>query len=178
MKRLANLGLVVLVVAACGGGSATPSLPPLLTPMPPATSPLATVTLAATSATSSGPGSTQADQYTAIASKGNAKVDQCTTDMDAAGSDLAKAKVAATECVDAYNQFGADLGAIQWGSVQPQVDDVIKAMGKVQVIFSGMAKAPDVTSFIVASDQLTTAEGDLLGVVNVLRSALGLPPSP
>ena len=97
--------------------------------------------------------------------------------MKAAGNDLDKAKAAAAECLDAYDQFGAKLGAIRWGQVQPQMDDVIKGLGTLQVLLSDMANASDVASFVAAENQVTAAAGTLHGAVNVLRSALGLPPS-
>ena len=117
-----------------------------------------------------------ADHYSGIAAKANDKLSQCNQDLTAAGNDLAKAKVAAAACLDAINQFEADLGVIEWGAMQPQIDDVLKALGKVQVLYSDMAQASDAASYIPAAKQMAAAQSDLHGAVNVLRSALGLPP--
>jgi hypothetical protein len=177
MKRLAILATVALAVAACGGAASTATLPALITPTAP-TAPAATI-----QATPAGPGASPtvaasaADQYTAIANKGNAALAKCGADLTAAGNDLAKAKVAAGECLAAVNQYETDLGALRWGSVQPQVDDVVKALGTVQVLWGQMANASDAASFTAAVNQMATADGALTGAVNVLRSALGLPPS-
>jgi hypothetical protein len=99
------------------------------------------------------------------------------TVLTAAGNDLTKAKAAVAECLTAENQYEASLGASQWGSVQPQVDDVIKAMGSEQVVLTELSTAATAADFTADAPQLTTAEGNLQGAVNVLRSALGLPPA-
>lgn len=170
MKRMA-LGLVALLVVGCSAGGGL-SAPPVGTPGAPMTG-----APASAAASPSDPIPALAAAYMAIADKANAKLDQCGKDMTAAGSDLTKAKVAAQECLDAENLFGTDLGARRWGPVQAQIDDVIKSLGKEQVLLGQMAGASDVASFMAADSQLAAAGGDVVGAVNVLRSALGLPPS-
>ena len=172
MKRLAILATIVLAVSACGGVASSASAPAVSSPT------------AAIQATPTGPGASPtiamslfADQYTAIASESNAALTKCSADLTAAGNDLAKAKVAAGECLSAVSQYEADLGASQWGPVQPQVDDVVKALGTAQVLWGQMANASDAASYTAAANQMTAADGALTAAVNVLRSALGLPPS-
>lgn len=164
MKRL------VLVLALAVAGCSSPAVGTVVHDAWPSSAVTPTVTAVPRSSDLGG-------LYTTIADKSNAKLDQCGKDMTAAGSDLAKAKVAAQECLDAENQYGADLGASRWGPVQAQIDDVIKSLGKVQILLGQMVGASDVTMFMSADNQLAAAEGDVHGAVNVLRSTLGLPPS-
>lgn len=166
-KRIAFALAVMLSVGACSAQTVATAVPAGAAAtgasMIPAASP--TVSLSAL-----------ADSYLAIANKGNAGLTQCSNDVTAAGSDLAKLKVAAGECLAAENGFETDLGAARWGPVQPQVDDVIKASAKQQALWGQMANATSLTDYVAAS-QSVAAGSDLTGAVNVLRSALGLPPS-
>ena len=157
---------ITIALAISGCGAATTSPAPVATQAP---------SMATVAATSNLPA--LAAQYTAIADAANTKLDQCRKDLTAAGNDLTKAKAAVAECLSAENQYETSLGAAKWGSVQSQVNNVIKALGGEQVVFKQMASANSTTAFISASNQLAAAAGTLLGAVNVLRSALGLPPS-
>jgi hypothetical protein len=118
-----------------------------------------------------------ASVYTALSEKSNAAVDQCNKDRIAAGSSsLTKAKAAAAECLATYIGYVADLKAIDWGPVQPQADDVIAAMNKVDSLMEQMINASNASIFRAAYNQLPSAAAALLATASVLRAALGLSP--
>ena len=174
--RLAILASTLLILGGCGNSAATPTAPAATTQQP---APVATAALAASPSPAASPStglSTLASAYSELAAKGNAAIVQCDKDRTAAAGNLTKAKAVAQECLTDYIGYVADLKAIDWGPVQPQADDVIAAMNKIDVLMTSMANANTDAAFMTAYDQLTPAAGDLLTAANALRAALGLPP--
>jgi len=53
------------------------------------------------------------------------------------------------------------------------VDDVVKALGKVQVLWGQMANATSLSDLLGTEAQYAASLGDVIRAINVLRSALG-----
>jgi hypothetical protein len=150
LRGLLFLALAVgLVVTACGGsGGATPTAPDI---------------------------KTLASQYSTISEAGNAAITQCNKAKTAASGDLAKSKLAAQVCLTGYSVYRNAMKDINWGGAQPQADQVIAVMDKIDALITQMVNANDLASFRTASDQLPSAAISLLTAANTLRTALGLP---
>jgi hypothetical protein len=173
-KRLAILALAVLVLGGCGGSSTTPTGSGGTTQRP---SGVATPSSAPTASPTANLAAL-ASQYTSIASQGNDALVQCNKDKTAAvGGSLTKLQAAAQECLNAYTPYIAAFEAVNWGPAQPQADKVIAAINKILTLTEQMVNATDETTFTAAYDQLASAATDLRTAANVLRAALGLPPS-
>lgn len=149
LRGLVLLALVVgLVVVACGGSGATPTAADI---------------------------KTLASQYSTISATGNAAITQCNKAKTAASGDLTKSKLAAQVCLTGYSVYRNAMKDINWGGAQPQADQVIAIMDKVDALITQMVNANDLASFRAASDQLPAAAVSLLTAANTLRTALGLP---
>jgi hypothetical protein len=118
-----------------------------------------------------------ATQYGAISDKGSAALTQCEKDKAAANGVLAKGKIAAKDCLAAYDQVVAEMKAVNWGPAQSQADAVETVMDKIDAIVAKMVNASDGSAFLAAYAQLTPAATELLTSANALRAAIGLPPA-
>jgi len=176
-KRLAILAVTVLVLGSCGGSATTPTASAATTQQPSVVATPAPTPSPSPTASQSSDLARLASQYSEISDEGNVAIVQCNKDKAAAvGGSLAKSKAAAQECLTSYIGYVADLNAINWGPVQPEANNVIDAMNKIDVLMEQMANATSAATFRAAYDQLASAEVGLLVAANILRAALGLPP--
>jgi hypothetical protein len=67
------------------------------------------------------------------------------------------------------------LAAVNWGPVQPKVDDLISADAKVKLVLTEMEGEASIAGMASYNGALQTASGDSVGAIAVLRAALGLP---
>lgn len=173
MRRLL---LIALVVAGCSSASATVAPSTASTAVPPAASQSSTTaapTAALPMASATPDIKTLASTYLQIASAANAKIDTCNTGMQS--TDLATVKAALGTCIDVYTGMTNGLAAVNWGPVQPKVDDLISADAKVKLVLTEMKGAASIAEMASYNGALQTASGDSAGAIAVLRAALGLP---
>jgi len=160
-------------LAGCGSSGSPTSTPGASGPAP---------TSAATAAPTVGPTPSPdleplASQYSTIATSADGVIASCKGDASTA-SDLAKAKVAAADCLARIKQLVSDNASDAWGPVAPQAGAFFDALVNLEVDLTNMADASDSSTFRQAYDKLVVAERVLRTKADLLRAALGLPPIP
>ncbi len=168
--------LIALVVAGCSGASATvaPSRAPTAIPSAASQSSATPSPTAALPMASATPDiKTLASTYLQIAGAANAKMDTCNAAFQS--TDLATVKAALGTCIDVYTGMTNGLAAVNWGPVQPKVDDLISADAKVKLVLTEMEGEASIAGMASYNGALQTASGDSVGAIAVLRAALGLP---
>ena len=169
-----RLLLVALVVAGCSGASAT------ISPSPTAQLPATPTAQPSVSASASPDIAALASKYLEIVGVANPKIDACNSGVQAGenSSDLAAVKASLQICIDAFAGMTDSLAAVNWGPVQPKVDNVIAAIAKTKAVVNDMTSSASIAEVKSHSSALVSADGDLAAAVAVLRVALGLPQAP
>jgi len=172
-RRLAAWLGIAMVLAACGGGSASPTTlaSPTVAPTPtagpsPAASPSPSISLAP-----------MASAYLAISGVATVARTHCEADRKAADDDLLKGRAAAAACLQSYEPLITAMQAATWASaVQPDADAVLGAMTKLHDLLVQLASAPDKSALRADYAAITDAEAVLVAKADRLRTDVGLPP--
>ena len=171
MRRLL---LIALLVAGCSGASATvaPSTAP---PAAPSAASHSFGTSAPTATLSMAPPTPDitalASTYLQIASPANAELNTCVTNYQISLND-AETQSALAICRDAYASITNGLAAVNWGPVQPEVDDLTGAIAKAQLVLDEWKPSASLEEGASYERALQTAMADVTGAAAVLRSAL------